>query len=107
MAEKIPLVLLPAGLTTEVLWRHQVETLADIADIRICDLTRHDSVTEMATSVLEAAPDRFALAGISLGGYTALEIMRQAPKRVTKLAVHPDRLNTSRCQNWSGDSTRR
>lgn len=87
MADKIPLILLPALSTTEALWRHQIESLADIADIRVGDLTRDDTISGMAASVLDAAPARFALAGLSLGGWTAQEIMRQAPERVTSLAL--------------------
>ncbi len=87
MADKIPLILLPALLNTEALWRHQTETLADIAEMRVDDLTGDDSIAGMAASVLETAPERFALAGLSMGGYTAQEIMRQAPERVMRLAL--------------------
>ncbi|MEQ8250275.1 MAG: alpha/beta fold hydrolase [Oceanibaculum nanhaiense] len=87
MAEKIPLVLLPGLLCDEKLWAPQVQALADMADCQVADLTRHESVTEMAASVLADAPARFALAGLSMGGYVAQEIMRQAPERVLKLAL--------------------
>ena len=46
-----------------------------------------DSSPEMAAGVLAAAPERFALAGHSLGAIVALEIVRQAPQRVTRLAL--------------------
>jgi pimeloyl-ACP methyl ester carboxylesterase len=81
------LALLSGALCDAALWRHQIAGLADIADIRVCDLTRDQSVAEMATRVLAGLPPRFALAGISLGGYVALEIMRRAPERVTRLAL--------------------
>lgn len=87
MSEKTHLVLLPAFLTTETVWRHQIEGLTDIAETQVVDLTRHDSIAGMAAAVLEEAPERFALAGLSLGGYTAFEIMRAAPERVTRLAL--------------------
>jgi pimeloyl-ACP methyl ester carboxylesterase len=87
MTERVPLLLLPGLLDTETLWRHQVENLADIADITIGDLTTQESIPDMAVSVLAQAPERFALAGLSMGGFTALEIMRQAPERVTRLAL--------------------
>ncbi len=87
MSEKIPVVLLPAFLTTGDLWRHQAEALADIAEIQLIDLTRHDSVEGMASAVLDQAPECFALAGLSLGGFTAFEIMRRASERVTRLAL--------------------
>jgi pimeloyl-ACP methyl ester carboxylesterase len=54
-----------------------------------------ETIAAMATSILAAAPPRFALAGISMGGHICLEMMRQAPERVTRLALlstaaHPD-----------------
>lgn len=82
-----PLVLLPGLLCDQALWRHQIETLSDIAEPWVAELTRHDSVEGMAASVLEKAPDRFALAALSMGGYVAFEILRQAPERVTRLAL--------------------
>lgn len=87
MAEKTTLILLPGMMNTEVLWRHQLETLTDLADVRVGDLTGHDSIDDLAKSVLATAPATFALAGLSLGGYTAQAIMRQAPERVTRLAL--------------------
>lgn len=87
MAENIPLVLLPGLLCDEKLWAPQIQALSDMADCRVADLTRHESVAEMAASVLADAPERFALAGLSMGGYVAQEIMRQAPERVLKLAL--------------------
>ena len=82
-----PLVLLSGALCDAALWRHQIAGLSDIADVRVGDLTRDDSVGSMAARVLASQPKQFALAGISLGGYVALEIMRRAPERVTRLAL--------------------
>ena len=82
-----PLLLLPGALCDAALFRHQIAGLSDIADVRVGDLTRDDSVAAMAQRVLAAAPARFALAGLSLGGYVALEIMRRAPARVGRLAL--------------------
>jgi len=87
MSEKIPLVLLPAFMTTRALWGPQIEALADIAEIEVVELTPYDSVTKMAAAVLDRAPERFALAGLSLGGFTAFEILRRAPERVMRLAL--------------------
>ncbi|MCG8508247.1 MAG: alpha/beta hydrolase [Rhodospirillales bacterium] len=87
MTEKTPLILLPGLLNTAALWRHQTETLADLADMQVADLTQDDQLGPMARRVLSSAPERFALAGLSMGGYLALEIMRQAPDRVLRLAL--------------------
>jgi len=85
--KKTPLLLLPGLLCDEMLWSHQIETLADLADITVADLTRDDTIEAMAARTLEEAPETFALAGLSMGGYVAQEILRQAPERVTRLAL--------------------
>lgn len=86
-ARKTPLVLLPGLLCDRALWAPQLEALADIADAKVADLTRDESLPAMAARVLEEAPPRFALAGLSMGGYLAQEIMRRSPERVTRLAL--------------------
>lgn len=90
------LVLIPGLLLTADLWRYQVADLADLAEISVADHTRHERISEIAAAILAAAPPRFALAGLSFGGYIALEIMRQEPDRVDRLALldtsaRPDR----------------
>ena len=87
MAERPSLVLLPGLSDDGALWTHQVRHLADIADARAEDISGHETVEEMAKSVLDSAPPRFALAGFSLGGYVSLAILRTAPERVRKLAL--------------------
>lgn len=82
-----PLLLLPGLLCDQALWAHQIDHLSDIAQIQVPDLTGHDSIGDLADSVLVNAPDRFALAGLSMGGYVAFEIMRRAPERVTRLCL--------------------
>jgi pimeloyl-ACP methyl ester carboxylesterase len=81
------LVLLPGLLNTPVLWQHQCDTLADLAQITVGDITHAETMNELARGVLARAPERFALAGLSMGGYVALEIIDQAPERVTRLAL--------------------
>src|SRR5919205_964245 len=87
MGEKIKLLLLPGLLCNGALWEAQIRDLADIAEPFVADLTRHDSLAAMAQTVLAEAPPRFALAGLSMGGAAAQEIMRQAPERVLRLAL--------------------
>lgn len=83
-----PLVLLPGLLCDAALWEPQLSELADIARFWVPDLTGYETIREMGESVLRDAPwKEFALAGLSMGGYVALEVMRQAPQRVTKLAL--------------------
>ncbi|MBL8628633.1 MAG: alpha/beta fold hydrolase [Rhodospirillaceae bacterium] len=85
--EKRPLVLLPGLLCDAALWRHQTETLTDLCAPWVADLTQDDSLGAMAERVLDAAPRTFCLAGLSMGGYVAQEIMRRAPERVERLAL--------------------
>jgi pimeloyl-ACP methyl ester carboxylesterase len=87
IAEKHNLVFLPGLICDERLFRDQIEHLSDIARCSVADLTVADTVTELAADVLLHAPPQFALAGLSMGGYVALEIMRQAPQRVLGLAL--------------------
>ncbi len=83
-----PLVLIPGLLCDELLWQPQIAALHDMAECWIADHTRSDTMASLATRLIDAAPfERFALAGLSMGGYAALEVMRQAPHRVTKLAL--------------------
>jgi pimeloyl-ACP methyl ester carboxylesterase len=85
---KRQLVLLPGLLCDAALWEPQLSELADIADFFVADLTEYETMKEMGESVLRDAPwKEFALAGLSMGGYVALEVTRQAPQRVTRLAL--------------------
>jgi len=81
------LVLLPGLLCDTALWRHQTETLADVADCRVIDMTRDDDMAAIAARVLSEVSRNFALCGLSMGGYCALEVMRQAPDRIDRLAL--------------------
>jgi pimeloyl-ACP methyl ester carboxylesterase len=87
MPAPLPLILLPGLLCDQALWQNQINHLKDIADCTVADTTRFDNVGSVASDVLCQAPPRFALAGLSMGGYVALEIMRQSPGRVVKLAL--------------------
>jgi len=84
---KQPLLFIPGLLCTEELWRHQMDHLDDVAQMSVADLTMDDSISEMATRILAGAPEKFSMVALSMGGYVAQEIMRQAPERVTRLAL--------------------
>jgi pimeloyl-ACP methyl ester carboxylesterase len=88
MTQRIPVVLIPGLLCDGALWRHQVAHLGDMAETTVADVSVQDSITAMADAVLaQAPPGKFALAGLSMGGYVAFEIMRRAPGRVSRLAL--------------------
>jgi pimeloyl-ACP methyl ester carboxylesterase len=85
---KQPVVFLPGLLCDAQLWRPQVEGLAARIEPWVADLTRDDTMSGMARRVLAEAPfEKFALAGLSMGGYVAMEVMRQASGRVERLAL--------------------
>lgn len=87
MTDKTHLILLPGLLCDDALWAAQSEGLADIADVVVADLTTADSMPGLAAAVLADAPERFAVAGLSMGGYVAQEIVRQAPERVSHVGL--------------------
>jgi len=81
------LILLPGLLCDSRLWAHQAAFLAPQTRVVVPDLSRDDSLGAMAERVLAAAPPRFALGGLSMGGYLSMEIIRRAPERVERLAL--------------------
>ncbi len=87
MAARPALVFACAHLCDERLYAAQVAALEDNFDCRVVVLREHDSIGAMAEALLAAAPDRFTLIGLSLGGYVAFEVMRRAPQRVERLAL--------------------
>ncbi len=81
-------MLVPGLLCDDTLFAPQVEALSDLAQCWIPGLLSEESMSAMARKVLRDVPfDRFALAGLSMGGYVCMEIMRQAPERVTGLGL--------------------
>ncbi len=84
---RIPLLLLPGLLCDAALYEAQIAALGDIAAPIVGDLTRHDSIEDIAAAMLAEMPEYFSLVGLSMGGYVAQEIMRQAPHRVGRLAL--------------------
>jgi pimeloyl-ACP methyl ester carboxylesterase len=83
----LPIVLVPGLNCSALLYAEQIPALWRFGPVTIADHTRDDSIPAIARCILAAAPQRFALAGLSLGGYISFEIVRQAPERVVKLAL--------------------
>jgi pimeloyl-ACP methyl ester carboxylesterase len=83
----IPVVLLPGLVCDAEVWSHARAAFEPRARVHIPDYGLLDSLGDMAELVLRAAPARFALAGHSMGGRIALEVMRRAPQRVAALAL--------------------
>lgn len=82
-----PLVLIPGLNCTADLYAPQWPALATGRTILVADNRIDDSLAAIVARLLAAAPPRFALCGLSMGGYIAFEVMRQAPERVTRLAL--------------------
>lgn len=82
-----PLLLIPGLNCTAALYAAQVATLGARRAVMVVDHTSADSLAAIADRVLADAPPRFAVAGLSMGGYVAMELLRRAPERVDRLAL--------------------
>jgi len=86
---------LVCGLLSDgTVWQHQRQPLSGTFDIRIASFPGYDSITDMAQSIIHDAPERFSMAGHSMGGRVALEVYRTIGDRVDRLAlldtgIHP------------------
>lgn len=86
--KKTNVLLLPGLLEDADGFAHQIVGLAEVADFVVADLTRSDTMAGLASDALAQAPEgEIALVGHSMGGYVALEILRQAPERITAAAL--------------------
>jgi pimeloyl-ACP methyl ester carboxylesterase len=111
MTEPFPILLVPGLLTSPRLYQPQLPALWRLGPVTIAVNTRDDTVAGIAGRILADAPPRFALAGLSMGGYIAFEIMRQAPGRVARLALldtsaRPDTPELTRRRNGQIDLAR-
>jgi pimeloyl-ACP methyl ester carboxylesterase len=86
-SDGLPIVLVPGLNCSARLYAEQIPALWRFGPVTIADHTRGDTIEAIAAQILAAAPPRFALAGLSMGGYIAFEVMRQARQRVVKLAL--------------------
>ncbi|MEZ5535617.1 MAG: alpha/beta fold hydrolase [Thiolinea sp.] len=81
------LIFLPGMMCDARLFMPQISHISASHTIQVATLTRHDTMQALAEEVLANAPPIFALAGLSMGGIVAMEIMRIAPQRVSRLAL--------------------
>jgi pimeloyl-ACP methyl ester carboxylesterase len=87
MNEPVPIVLLPGLACSARLYAEQVPALWRFGPVLVADHRHDDSMAGIARRILAAAPPLFALVGLSMGGYIAFAIVRQAPERVVRLAL--------------------
>jgi pimeloyl-ACP methyl ester carboxylesterase len=85
MAE--PLVFLPGMMCDARLFGPQIAELSADTAVMAAPITQGERVEEIASGLLDVLPDRFALAGLSMGGIVAMEVLRRAPERVTRIAL--------------------
>ncbi len=83
----VPALLVPGLCCSARLYADQIPALWRFGPVQVADHTRDDSMAAIAAGILTAAPPRFALVGLSMGGYIALTILSQAPERVQRLAL--------------------
>ena len=86
-SDSTPILLIPGLNCSPRLFAAQIPALWRLGPVMVADHRRGETMAEIARQILAAAPGRFRLAGLSMGGYIALEIMRQAPERIAKLAL--------------------
>ncbi len=85
--QRSAVLFLPGLLCDAGLWRHQLAALDGWAGCTVADLTRDDTLEAMAARAMEGLPGRFAVVALSMGGYVAFELLRQAPGRVARLCL--------------------
>ena len=82
------LILIPGMMCDARLWSAQWEPLqTHCRSLSVADVSSYDSIAAMASHILQQAPERFAVAGLSMGGFVVFELWRQAPERITRLAL--------------------
>ena len=81
------LVMIPGMMCDERLFASQINELSKRREVHFAKITDHETISELASDVLNNAPPVFALAGLSMGGIVAMEIVSQAPERVERLAL--------------------
>jgi pimeloyl-ACP methyl ester carboxylesterase len=86
-AIQVPVILIPGLLCTADLFAPQLKALKPEFAVGVAEHRSHSTLEGIAARILASAPSTFALAGLSMGGYIAFEVLRQAPHRVTKLAL--------------------
>lgn len=82
-----PLILLPGMMCDARLFGPQIDALSGSMPLMTMPMGACNNMSALAGDVLRHAPSRFAVAGLSMGGILAMEVLRQAPDRVVGLAL--------------------
>lgn len=86
-SRSLPIVLVPGLLASPRLYAEQIPELWRLGPVTVANHTWDDSMGGIARRILASAPPRFALAGLSMGGYICFEVLRQTRKRVARLVL--------------------
>src|SRR5947209_20608141 len=103
MDDTMPILLVPGLVSSPRIYAPVIPALWRLGPVTVANHIRDDNMAVIARRILAEAPPRFALAGHSMGGYIAFEIIRQAPQRVAKLAL----INTQARPDTAEASARR
>lgn len=87
MSQSLPVILVPGLVCSPRIYAPQIPALWQSGPVMLANHIRDNTMAGIAKRILDEAPERFAIAGHSMGGYICLEVMRQAPERVTRLAL--------------------
>jgi pimeloyl-ACP methyl ester carboxylesterase len=87
MSQSLPIVLVPGLVCSPRIYAPQIPALWQCGPVMLANHIRDNTMAGIAKRILDEAPERFAIAGHSMGGFICLEVMRQAPERVTRLAL--------------------
>jgi pimeloyl-ACP methyl ester carboxylesterase len=98
MDNTMPILLVPGLAGSPRIYAPVAAAMCRLGPVTVANHVRDDNMGAIARRILAEAPPRFALAGHSMGGYIAFEIMRQAPDRVAKLAL----INTQARPRYAG-----
>lgn len=82
-----PLVLLPGMMCDARLYAPQIEVLSRERAVMVAPITQGERIEDMVAAILDQLPARFALAGLSMGGIVAMEVLSRAPERVARLCL--------------------
>ena len=82
-----PLVLLPGMMCDARLFGPQIAELSADMAVMVAPVTQGERIEEIASGLLDLLPKRFALAGLSMGGIVAMELLRRAPDRISRIAL--------------------
>ncbi|MBO9479216.1 alpha/beta fold hydrolase [Shimia sp. R11_0] len=82
-----PIVFLPGMMCDARLYAHQLTELGKDHPVMVAPITQGERISDIVSSILPNLPAKFALAGLSMGGIVAMEILRKAPERITRIAL--------------------